>query len=609
MITIDFETFYGRGYSLTKLTTEEYINHSDFEIIGVAVKQNDQETEWFSGTFEETKKFLYKFDWSTYCLAHNTLFDGAILKFKFGLSPKLGWLDTLCMGRALHGVEQGASLKLLSERYNIGEKGTEVHEAKDKRKADFSEKELEEYAKYCINDVNLTFELFKKMMGSFNSSELQLINITLNMYLEPVLNLQVDLLRRQLEKVLTEKKNMLRNCGQDRETIMSNQKFAMLLKNLGVEPPTKISPRTGKETLALAKTDVAFLDLLKHKCVPIKMLAEARLAIKSTIEETRLERFIGVAERMNNQLPIPLKYYGAHTGRWSGSDKVNLQNLPSRDKEKSVIKKALVAPDGYVIINCDSSQIEARVLAWVSGQDNVVRQFADKQDVYKIMASKIYNKEVENISPVERFVGKTAVLGCGYGTGWQKFQSYLKVSSSPLHISEEESRKIVESYRTNNNKVVELWRQADKMLELFEEGKGEEGIFGVRGIPSINANCFELPNSFKIRYPNLKHTTENNRIKFSYESRDGVVSIWGGSVVENVVQALARCVVAEQLLLISKRYKVALTVHDSVVCVAKESEIDDAISYVENSMSFVPDWAKGLPLACEATFGKSYGDC
>ena len=230
-----------------------------------------------------------------------------------------------------------------------------------------------------------------------------------------------------------------------------------------------------------------------------------------------------------------------------------------------------------------------------------------------IMASKIYNKEVENISPVERFVGKTAVLGCGYGTGWEKFQSYLKVSSSPLHISEEESRKIVQSYRTNNNKVVELWRQADKMLELFEEEKGEEGIFGVRGIPSINANCFELPNSFKIRYPNLKHTTENNRIKFSYDKVEKgkvkTVSVWGGSVVENVVQALARCVVAEQLLLISKRYKVALTVHDSVVCVAKESEIDDAISYVENSMSFVPDWAEGLPLACEATFGKSYGDC
>tara|TARA_B100001093_G_scaffold271736_1_gene259704 strand:+ start:5549 stop:7378 length:1830 start_codon:yes stop_codon:yes gene_type:complete len=609
MITIDFETFYGRGYSLTKLTTEEYINHSDFEIIGVAVKQGDQETEWFSGTFEETKEFLYKFDWSTFCLAHNTLFDGAILKFKFGLSPKLGWLDTLCMGRALHGVEQGASLKALSERYNIGEKGTEVHEAKDKRKVDFSEQELKQYAKYCKNDVELTYKLFKCLVKSCPLSELQLIHTTLNMYLEPVLNLQVDLLTKQLKKVLTEKKKILNDCGQDRETIMSNQKFAMLLENLGVEPPTKISPRTGKETLALAKTDVAFLDLLKHKCVPIKMLAEARLSIKSTIEETRLERFIGVAQRMNNKLPIPLKYYGAHTGRWSGSDKVNLQNLPSRDKEKSVIKKALVAPDGYVIINCDSSQIEARVLAWLSGQDNVVKQFADKQDVYKIMASKIYNKEVEKISPIERFVGKTAVLGCGYGTGWQKFQSYLKVSSSPLYITDEESKAIVGSYRKVNNKVVELWNQADKMLELFEEKKGEDGIFGVRGVPNINANCFELPNSFKIRYPKLKHKTENNRIKFSYESRDGEVNIWGGSVVENVVQALARCIVAEQLLLISKQYKVALTVHDSVVCVARESEIEEALSYVQNSMNFVPQWAKGLPLSCEATFGKSYGDC
>ena len=609
MITIDFETFYGRGYSLTKFTTEEYINHSDFEIIGVAVKQDDQDTEWFSGTFEETKDFLHKFDWSTYCLAHNTLFDGAILKFKFGLSPKLGWLDTLCMGRALHGVEQGASLKALSERYNIGEKGTEVHDAKDKRRADFSEQELKDYANYCRNDVELTYKLFKILFKSCPTSEIKLIHITLNMYLEPVLNLQVDLLTRQLAKVLKEKKRLLDNCGQDRETIMSNQKFAMLLENLGVEPPTKISPRTGKETLALSKTDEGFLDLLKHKCVPVKMLAETRLSTKSTIEETRLQRFIDIAQRMNNKLPIPLKYYGAHTGRWSGLDKINLQNLPSRDKEKSIIKKSLIAPDGYLVINCDSSQIEARVLAWLSGQDNVVKQFADKQDVYKIMASKIYNKEVENISPVERFVGKTAVLGCGYGTGWQKFQSYLKVSSSPLHITDEESKAIVDSYRKVNNKVVELWRQADRMLELFEEKKGVEGIFGVRSIPNIKKDCFELPNSFKIRYPKLKHKTENNRIKFSYASREGTVSIWGGSVVENVVQALARCIVAEQLLLISKRYKVALTVHDSVVCIAEESKIENAISYIQDSMNFVPSWATGLPLSCEATFGKSYGDC
>ena len=101
ILTIDFETFYDRDFSLSKMTTEEYVRDPRFEVIGIGVKVNNGETEWASGTHEQLKQWLQNsFKWSdAFVLAHNTLFDGAILSWRFGVNPR-GWLDTLCMGRA-----------------------------------------------------------------------------------------------------------------------------------------------------------------------------------------------------------------------------------------------------------------------------------------------------------------------------------------------------------------------------------------------------------------------------------------------------------------------------------------------------------------------------
>ena len=119
LITIDFETFYSKEFSLTKLTTEEYIRSPFFEVIGVAVKVNDNPAEWASGTHEQIKAWLDTFEWETSLgLAHNAMFDGAILNWVFDIRPKL-WLDTLSMARALHGVEVGGSLKKLAEHDKI----------------------------------------------------------------------------------------------------------------------------------------------------------------------------------------------------------------------------------------------------------------------------------------------------------------------------------------------------------------------------------------------------------------------------------------------------------------------------------------------------------
>ena len=397
-----------------------------------------------------------------------------------------------------------------------------------------------------------------------------------------------------------------------RKKLASNKQFAQVLEEFGVKPPMKESKATGKQTFALAKNDEGFIALTAHEDAFIQQLCAVRLGTKSTIEESRIERFISVGARNKGKLPIPLKYYGAHTGRWAGSDKVNFQNLPSRDKKKKALKNAVLAPDDHIVINCDSSQIEARVLAWLSGQDDVVKQFADGDDVYSIFASKIYDREISKKDPIERFVGKTCILGLGYGTGALKLQHTLKTQPPGADLTEEKCKEIVDLYRDTNKQIIKLWRTGDGVLkDLADWDKGLKPYwYGKHKCLKIDSVGIKLPNGLYIRYPELKlETNEESNSGYVYKSRKGPVNIWGGSVVENVVQALARIVVGEQMLEINKRYPVALTVHDAAVCVVHESEKDEALKYITKVMSTAPEWAKGLPVACEANWGASYGDC
>lgn len=628
LITLDFETYYSASFSLSKLTTEEYVRSSEFEMIGVGVKLNDAPVYWVSGPRETIIKELRKLPWSTsMLLCHNTQFDGSILAWICRVFPSV-YLDTLCMARALHGVDAGGSLKVLAERYKIGVKGEEVIHAKGKRLADFQPEELSRYADYCINDVELTYKLFSKMRQDFPQQEVKLIDLTLRMFFQPLLYIDSQLLDNRLAELKQEKHDLLSglkgrlNCNDEeevRQKLASNIKFAGLLTELGVKPPTKISSRTGKETYALAKNDEGFIALQEHSDPFIQSLCSVRLGTKSTIEESRIQRFINVASRNGNRVPIPLKYYGAHTGRWAGSDKINFQNLPSRDKKKKTLKNAVVAPDGYVVINSDSSQIEARILAWLAGQNDVVEMFAQGRDVYSEFASKVYGKTITKENPIERFVGKTCILGLGYGTGAAKLQHTLKTQPPGAVVDLDEAKRIVGIYRDENHKITDLWSECDRMLQdlidgpLYGERDKEKKTYHIGAHECVEVNHFQgglqLPSGLYIRYPELHIDTSEIKTKMVYKSRKGLVNIWGGGVVENVVQGLARCVVAEQMLMIAKRYRPALTVHDSVVCVVPEDEADQAMEFIVQCMNTKPGWAKGLPITCEVSFGKSYGEC
>lgn len=621
LITIDFETYYtSKDLGFRTQTTEEYIRDSRFEVIGVAVQVNAGEPVWFSGDREATRKWLKQFDWkNSMMLAHNTLFDGAILKWHFGITPMV-YLDTLCMARAIHGVEVGGSLAKLALQYKIGEKGTEVTAAIDKTRSDFTPDDLAQYGEYCRNDVTLTYQLFNNMSKGFPIEELKLIDMTIRMFTHPMLYVDEETLQQRLDDLRKEQSELLSSlmekleCTTEEEVrkqLSSNQKFAKVLEGFGVTVPLKNSPTTGKEVPALAKKDEGFIALTENEDTFIQHLCAVRLGTKSTLEEKRIQRFIDIGKRNRGTIPVPLKYYGAHTGRWSGSDKINFQNLPSRDVKKKALKKGIIPPEGYLIINSDSSQIEARVLAWLAGQDDVVKQFADGEDVYSVFASSIYERPISKKDPTERFVGKTCILGLGYGTGALKLQHTLSTSQPvSVKLTEEECKRIVGVYREKNDNIIDLWHEADQLLEDMMNNKFDKPLsFGQHGCVFYDAEGIILPNNLRIRYPNLRKAEKDGKSQIVYDSRRGEISIWGGGVVENIVQALARIIVGTQMVEINDKYRVALTVHDAAVVVVEEDKVDIALEVITDLMFKPPTWASGLPVACEAKAGATYGDC
>jgi DNA polymerase I-like protein with 3'-5' exonuclease and polymerase domains len=365
-----------------------------------------------------------------------------------------------------------------------------------------------------------------------------------------------------------------------------------------VVPPTKISPTTGKTTWAFGKTDEGFKALLDHPNPKVQAIVAARLGVKSTLEETRTERFIEIAKR--GALPVPLRYYAAHTGRWGGDDKINLQNLP----RKSALKKAIRAPEGYVFIDCDSSQIEARTLAWLAGQDDLVEAFDRGEDVYKIMASSIYDVPVDEVTDDQRFVGKTTILGCGYGMGGPKFQMQLKAFN--VALPDWECQRIINVYRATYPMIPQLWNSAGRTLTALQSQRTSQ--LGREGVLTVDLFGIKLPNGMYVRYPNLREDKDGQLV---YDTKKGRATIptriYGGKVIENVCQALARIVIGEQLLMVARRYRVVMTVHDAVGCIAPVEEAGEARAFVEQCMRMRPKWALGLPLNCESKIGASYG--
>ena len=602
-IVLDFETYYDKQFSLSKMTTEEYIRSEQFETIGVAVKENDGETKWCSGTHQEIKDFLLLYSWDdAFVVGHNMRFDAAILNWRFGISP-LALGDTMGMGQILHGLTQSVSLKNLSEFYGIGEKGTEVLDALGKHLDDFNRDDLARYGEYCKNDVELTHKLFGKMLKRFTRAELKLIDLTIRMFSEPRLFIDKVRLIEHLHKVRTSKAELLASADVDKDMLMSNPKFAELLRGLGIEPPMKKSATTGKETYAFAKTDEEFKALLEHEDPRVQVLTAARLGNKSTIEETRTEQFIQIANR--GMLPVPLKYAGATVShRWSGVDGINLQNLP----RTSELRKAICAPLGYKIVAADLSNIELRLAYWFAGSTKKIEQIKAGVDLYKQSASEIANVPYDEVTKALRFVFKVVNLSGIYGVGAAKMHSILKQGGEDKDINEVKG--IVYAYRQANPELVRAWANAGTMLEAVHSGNAYR--MGPNDIIQATPEGMLKPNKMVLGLPNLRKLRTDTGESWAYDKIMGRTVIpeytHPAKTFQRCIQSLARDIIGHQMILVAKRYQIVMTVHDEIVCLVAEKDVDEAVAYMKECMTTAPEWCLDLPLDCEVGVGDNYMD-
>jgi DNA polymerase len=609
LLTLDFETYFSQTYSLRnkKINTSEYIRHPEFKVQCVGIKVNDEKTVWFPDRFVD--RALSSFDWSTVdLLCHNTAFDGFILSHHYGIVPRY-YLDTLSMARALHSTKIGAGLDEVARYYNLGNKIPDVL-GKTKGVRDLDQELMLGLGMYCAEDVELTKRIYDKMILGYPKKELDLIDLTIRMFCDPLLEVDIPRVERELENEVEEKKRLIAMTKSSIDDLSSANKFAEALVALGATPPKKESLRTGKQTWAFAKNDIEFQKLRDHEFEAVRDLVNARLAAKSTIGETRALRFLTAGEN-GWKLPVLLKYYGAHTGRWSAGNSMNMQNL----KRGGELRQSILAPDGHSIVVVDSGQIEARVTAWLAQDKELLELFREGRDVYKYMASQIYDVPVEEVTKDQRFIGKIAILGLGYGMGGPKFFTTLVSGAMGpvVDIELAECYRIVNSYRLARNKIVDLWEYLDSTV-LLNLSLETEAPFGPNDFLSTKKEFrIALPNGMHLQYPNLSGDEGNYTHCSDKENRKAepkFKKIYGGLLTENIVQALARIIIADQLLKISDNLKgigrVVTTTHDEIVVVVPDHLAESTLAMMHKEMTTPSEWCMDLPLAAEGGFAHNY---
>jgi DNA polymerase I-like protein with 3'-5' exonuclease and polymerase domains len=604
IITLDFETFYGTDYSLTKMTTEDYVRSPKFDTMLVSVKVGRGYTKWFSGNIKQTGEWLRQFDIpGNALLCHHTLFDGLILAHHYGIYPKV-YLDTMSMAQAKIKPWTGSSsLAKCLEHANLGyKKGDEVRMMFNVPRAALDKPALDSYAAYCCNDTDATYALFQDLKQDFPRDELAVIDLTLRMYLQPAFELDVNLLAEHLQEVIAKKAALMQQVTTivTQDTLMSNPRFAAALQMFGAEPPMKTSPTTGKPTYAFAKTDAAWKDFVVEyeNDDLISALCAARTGVKSTLEETRTTRLLDMG-RTSPLLRVPLRYYAAHTGRYGGTEKINLQNLPGPSKSK--IRHCLRAPAGSVVVGADLSQIEPRLGAWLAGELALLNAFRSGVDVYAQFGSRLYGRPITRADKRERFLAKTAVLGLQYGMGAIKYVGTCRAQEN-IKVDLGEATKVVGVYRDTYSHIPTLWHRLDDMLDIM----ATPGATAKLGPLTFRHESVELPNGMFLYYPHLEKTLDGYHYLFGRELR----SIWGGKLMENIIQALANIVIKECMLRIRRTMgmRPALQVHDELDYIVRVSDVERVAAVIRGIMTAPPAWCKDAPLDVEIHWGKNFGE-
>ena len=645
ILTIDFETRWDKAdYTLSKMTTEEYIRDTKFLAFGACIHEygSDGVIQWYGG--DELHRILSTYDWTrTAVLAHNAQFDIAILEWVYGVHPCFIF-DSLSMARALRGVEVGNSLAKLATDFGLPPKGRAVYSTDGL--AEISPEIEHELAEYCKHDVFLCEEIFKRLIKGYPAKELRLIDLTLRMFTNPMLVLDPDMLADALLSEKEQREELLARLKIDESQLASNPQFAAILNKLGVPTPYKKSKTTGEQTLALAKTDALFQAMLNGDNEEVALLCEARLKVKSTSERTRAQRFLEISTR--GTLPVPLSYYGASTGRWTAArgSAINMQNL----KRGSFLRKAIMAPEGHVCVVGDLSQIEPRVLAWLADYDDLLHIFNAGGDPYAMFGSQMFSipDMTKESNPVERQSAKSALLGCGYQMGWASFSAQLLVGflgAPPKRYTKQEAKqlgvtgdyierflnwednavkmneiphtctaqelmihcvaakKIVDMYRATAYPVVGFWELCQNLIQRSladgEEYRHKCLLFRKGEIV--------LPNGMSLLYPNVRQQKDKESGRSQWVYGPDATKLYAGKITNNVTQGTARIVMTDGMLRVAKRYPVVGTVHDEQIVIAPEAHAQEALAWVLEQMTLEPKYLPGIPLAADGGVHRRYG--
>lgn len=669
--TLDFESYWDRQYSLSKLSPLEYVMGDKFQLISCSVKLNDYPTDVLFGE-KEIRRAFAKIDWSKAGMcAHNMSgFDAYIVAYYLGIRPRM-WFCTAAMARPIHGKTTGVSLAKLVEHYAdelvaMGIKPRKnnaiLMSTQGKRLEDFTAAELKDMEVYNKDDTDQCRGLFKILSRHHRPAELWQIDTITRMRTEPQFELDTPMLEtaasierdRKLKSLLDLAKMLhigshapddMANFHVDdggvnwhdpegvaevvRSELASAPKFSALLEKLGVEVPMKPSPTNpDKEVPALSKTDEAFVALQEHPNDLVAAAARARLDVKSTLLETRIGKFLTAGSLAGGRLPIPIRYCGADTtGRDSGEE-YNPQNMPRINPDKPKItdclRKSLRAPKGKVVIVADQSGIELRVnhFLWKAPSSMALYQASpDKADLYRSFAAdNLYHVEPDEITKPQRQIGKLAQLGLGFGSGAQTFRRIAKTMGGvdlPLESGDPDvidCVTVVNTWREAYAEIVQGWAACGRAL--FDIRAGLENAIDPWGLTHTCAEGIVLPSGRIIRYPDLRledgGTWPDGRPKKQWMYAHGrhKAFLTGPKVDENIVQALARDSVFDCSVdyFKSTGLRPALRVHDELVYVVDEAPAADLLAELQRIMRTPPKWWPELVVWSEGDMAGTYGD-
>ncbi len=583
---LDFETYFDDDYSLKKMPTLEYIRDERFQVHGMAIKLEHLDTIWLPA--ELIPGYLAALPDNIELVCHKTYFDGSILFHHYGYMPAV-YGCTLSMARALliHSPEHG--LDYLCNLLGIKGKIPDVLQLTKGLRvlpADIALK----LAEYAINDVDCMLELYDRFRPGLPESEISLIDLTMRWACRPTLHVDLPRLAKAYRSAARTRRDLIKRSGTEIRTLSSQPKFREHLEGLGVEIPLKKNKK-GLMIPAFGKDDIGFRQMIANYPEHYDLF-QGRMAAKSTLEVTRIKRIYRIGSR--GTLPMPLKYYGAHTGRWSGDDGLNVQNF-TRGSE---LRKSIIAPPGYLVLVADLKQIEPRLNFWFCKQVDWLAIFAAGKDIYRATAASHFALSYEEVSKAQRFFGKTLELGLGYNMGWRKFR--VQAALKGTFLTEQEAYQAVAAYRNQHSKLVEMWRFLTQSLyAMYQEGCHIE----LSSVTLVHEGIL-LPNGMRLDYADLRPTEDGD---WYYGMNGKHIKIYGGKMLENIIQALARIVLGDYLLAIEAAgITTVSSTHDEPIMVVREANVEEAAATVTQIMTTPPTWAPNLPVAVDVGWAKEY---